>query len=69
MSKKSKDASMRSIEGGKDKKSLIKLLPTMDYLQVTVQKEVQQGLLRVARLKPKNPIEFLGKYLIEKSKK
>ena len=44
-------------------------LSTLDYIQATVQKDVQEGLLALARMKPDNPIEFLGKYLYEKSKK
>ena len=51
------------------KKAILKSLPTVEYFQATVQKDVQQGLLKVARLKPANPIEFLGKYLLEKYKK
>ena len=46
----------------------IKNLPTSEYIQATVQKEVEQGLLNLAKLEPPNPIEFLGNYLIEKSK-
>jgi len=30
---------------------------------------VQQGLLKVAREKPSNPIEYLGKFLIGEAKK
>ena len=44
-------------------------MPTLDYIRVTVQEEVQQGLLKVAREKPDNPIEFLGKFLVNASKK
>ena len=50
-------------------KAKINSLPTLDYIRVTVQNEVQQGLLKVAREKPDNPIEFLGKYLVNESKK
>ena len=50
-------------------KGTINSLPTLDYIKVTVQKEVQDGFLKVAREKPSNPIEFLGKYLISESKK
>ena len=72
---KNKNAFVKNLEDNTDKdykmtrQVLIKSLPTIDYFQATVQKDVQQGLLRVARLKPSNPIEFLGKYLLEKSKK
>ena len=47
----------------------IRTLPTSEYLKATVEKDVQKGLLRVSRLRPENPIEYLGKYLLEKSKK
>jgi hypothetical protein len=71
---KNKNAFVKNLEGNNDqdykmtRQALIKSLPTIEYIQATVQKDVQQGLLRVARLKPSNPIEFLGKYLLEKSK-
>ena len=70
----SKNAFVKNLQENNDqdykmtRQALIKSLPTLDYIQATVQKDVQQGLLRVARLKPSNPIEFLGKYLLEKSK-
>ena len=50
-------------------KGTINSLPTLDYIKVTVQEEVQQGLLKVAREKPDNPIQFLGKFLVNASKK
>ena len=50
-------------------KETINSLPTLDYIKVTVQEEVQQGLLKVAREKPDNPIQFLGKLLVNASKK
>ena len=60
---KSKSKSKNKIKGDE-----IKSLPTLDYIQLTVQKEVQQGLLEVARKKPKKPIKFLGEFLVQKSK-
>ena len=71
---KNKNAFVKNLEDNNDqdykmtRQAIIKSLPTIEYIQATVQKDVQQGLLRVARLKPSNPIEFLGKYLLEKSK-
>ena len=50
-------------------KAKINSLPTLDYIRVTVQTEVQQGLLKLAREKPDNPIEYLGKYLLGEAKK
>jgi len=50
-------------------KTKINSLPTLDYIRITVQKDVQQGLLNVARARPDNPIEYLGKYLIGEAKK
>ena len=55
-------------KGQEISKDEIKNLPTFEYIQATVQKEVEQGLMNIALLKPSNPIEFLGNYLIEKSK-
>ena len=77
-SKKNKDAYVKDYDEddydnkskskGKNKEDEIKSLPTIDYIQLTVQKEVQQGLLEVARKKPKKPIKFLGEFLVQKSK-
>lgn len=50
-------------------KTKVNSLPTLDYIRVTVQKEVQEGLLKVAKQKPPNPIEYLGKYLVEQARK
>ena len=55
-------------KGQEINKDEIKNLPTFEYIQATVQKELEQGLMNIALLKPSNPIEFLGNYLIEKSK-
>jgi hypothetical protein len=76
-SKKEKNAYVNNLDESNNKdnsntnlqKSTINSLPTLDYIKVTVQKEVQQGLLKVAREKPSNPIEYLGKYLIGEAKK
>jgi len=51
------------------KEDKVRSLPTIEYIEATVQKDVQEGLLALARSKPDNPIEFLGKYLYDKSKK
>ena len=46
----------------------IKELSTYEYFKITVQNELEKGLLNIAMLHPANPIKFLGNYLIEKSK-
>ena len=46
----------------------IKNLPSYEYFQKTVQKEIQLGLMNVSKLKPSDPIKYLGEFLIEKSK-
>ena len=46
----------------------LKDLPSYEYIRMTVQKEIQQGLLYISKNNPKNPIKFLGEFLIEKSK-
>ena len=51
------------------KEDKVRSLPTIEYIEATVQKDVQEGLLALARERPDNPVEFLGKYLYNKSKK
>ena len=75
-SKKNKNASVKDyVDDNNDNKNIsknqdqIRSLSTIDYIQATVQKDVQQGLLKLARERPKNPIEFLGKFLLDRSKK
>lgn len=74
--KEAKNAYVKNVDDGYNnnddnniQKAKINSLPTLDYIKVTVQEEVQQGLLKVAREKPDNPIEFLGKFLVNASKK
>ena len=70
-----KNAFVNNLDDGNNKdntniqKATLNSLPTLDYIKVTVQKEVQQGLLKIAREKPSNPIEYLGKFLIGEAKK
>ena len=49
-------------------KDSLKELPSYEYIRITVQKEIQQGLLYISKNNPKNPIKFLGEFLLEKSK-
>ena len=73
--KEAKNAYVNNLDDGYNnddnnfQKTKINSLPTLDYIRVTVQKEVQQGLLNVARVRPDNPIEYLGKFLLGESKK
>ena len=46
----------------------MKQLPTEEYFKMTIQTELEKGLLNIAMLHPANPIKFLGNYLLEKSK-
>ena len=46
----------------------MKQLPTEEYFKLTIQTELEKGLLNIAMIHPANPIKFLGNYLIEKSK-
>ena len=74
-SKKNKNAFVSDYEEdnnkikNNDQKADLRTLSNFDYIQVTVQKDIQEGLLKVAREKPDNPIYFLGEYLYNKSKK
>ena len=49
-------------------KEELNTLPSYEYIRLTVQKEIQQGLLYISKNNPKNPIKWLGEFLIEKSK-
>ena len=46
----------------------MKQLSTEEYFKITIQTELEKGLLNIAMIHPANPIKFLGNYLIEKSK-
>ena len=43
-------------------------LPTSDYIKMTVEKELIEGLFLLSQEQPSNPIEYLGNFLINKSK-
>lgn len=49
-------------------KEQIKTLNTREYIQATVMQDVSEGMYLIAKDKPSNPIEYLGKYLLEQSK-
>ena len=49
-------------------KEQIKTLNTREYIQATVMQDVSEGMYLIAKDKPNNPIEYLGKYLLEQSK-
>lgn len=51
--------------GSVDKKSMAS---TRQYLEATVVNAVMQGMAELSKQRPDNPLEFLGNYLIEKSK-
>lgn len=59
---------MSSYSFKEDENDLIKSLPTHEYLQNTVVKALSDGMFEVSQAKPTNPIEFLGKYLLEQSR-
>ena len=43
-------------------------LPTSDYIKMTVEKELIEGLFLLSQEQPENPIEYLDNFLINKSK-
>ena len=57
------------VNNSNNNKDPIKSLPTREYIQATVSKELTEGMLIIAQTHPDNPVEFLGKFLIERSKK
>ena len=51
-----------------DNKNIKKKSPADEYFKLTIQNVLQEGLLNIAMIHPKDPIRFLGNFLIEKSK-
>ena len=49
-------------------KEQIKTLNTREYIQATVMQDLTEGMYLITKDKPSNPIEYLGKYLLEQSK-
>ena len=80
MSKKSKKSKMSSQKSVKENKENSKLASSDNlqpiqsvraYLEENVTAAIQEGMMELLNQnpKPENPLEFLGNFLIEKSKK
>ena len=79
MSKKSKKSKMSSKNENKENEENSNFLPSDNlqvpvqsvraYLEETVTAAIQEGMMKLVEQKPENPLEFLGNFLIEKSKK
>jgi protein dpy-30 len=41
---------------------------TRAYLEQTVTEVVMQGMTELAKLRPENPLEFLGNYILSRAK-
>ena len=41
---------------------------TRAYLESTVTSTVQEGMLELAKVRPENPLEFLGNFILNKAK-
>ena len=41
---------------------------TRAYLESTVTATVQEGMLELAKVRPENPLEFLGNFILNKAK-
>ena len=52
----------------KNTNSLLQTLSTRSYLEQTVTDVVMQGMTELAKVRPENPLEFLGNYILSKSK-
>lgn len=50
------------------KNSAKNAISTRQYLESTVVNAVMQGMAELSKQRPDNPLEFLGNYLINKSK-
>ena len=82
MSKKSKKSKMSSNNENKENKEnkensnllssdnlQVPVQSVRAYLEETVTAAIQEGMMKLVEQKPENPLEFLGNFLIEKSKK
>ena len=50
------------------KNNLKDIASTRQYLESTVVNAVMQGMAEISKERPDNPLEYLGNYLIKKSK-
>ena len=74
MSKKSKKSKMSANENKENKENSsdnlqVPIQSVRAYLEETVTAAIQEGMMKLVEQKPENPLEFLGNFLIEKSKK
>ena len=74
MSKKSKKSKMSANENKENKENSsdnlqVPVQSVRAYLEETVTAAIQEGMMKLVEQKPENPLEFLGNFLIEKSKK
>jgi hypothetical protein len=81
MSKKSKKSKMSANENKENKENKennnllssdnlqVPVQSVRAYLEETVTAAIQEGMMKLVEQKPENPLEFLGNFLIEKSKK
>ena len=71
MSKKSKKSKMSANENKENSSDnlQIPIQSVRAYLEETVTAAIQEGMMKLVEQKPENPLEFLGNFLIEKSKK
>jgi hypothetical protein len=46
----------------------LKTLSTREYIQSTVMTDLTQGMYKLSKEKPENPLEYLGNYLLSQSK-
>jgi hypothetical protein len=75
-SKKSKQSTNKKINESSDNnnnnissENNVPIQSVRAYLEETVTAAVQEGMMELVKKKPENPLEFLGNFLIEKSKK
>jgi hypothetical protein len=48
--------------------NLFNVTSTRAYLEQTVTEVVMQGMTELAKLRPENPLEFLGNYILSRAK-
>jgi protein dpy-30 len=65
---KSKVSNLKNDENAYKIPSPEQVVSTRAYLEETVSSVIQEALLELARQRPKNPLEFVGNYILKKAK-
>jgi protein dpy-30 len=69
MDKKESKNIENEVEANTEKQpNIFTVLSTRAYLEQTVTEVVMQGMTELAKVRPENPLEFLGNYILSRAK-